>query len=72
VIAVLNAVLAFFYYLSIVWAIYVDESTEAPISLSTRHRAVMVVCTTAILAIGVFPQPLLGAASQVSKVLFGS
>jgi len=72
VIAVLNAVLAFFYYLSIVWAIYVDESTDTPISLSSRHRAVMVVCTTAILAIGVFPQPLLGAADHVSRALFGS
>lgn len=70
-IAVVNAVMAFYYYLRIVWALYVDENEAETFHASPRHTAVMVVCTAGVVVIGVLPAPLLNAASHAAAALFG-
>jgi len=70
-IAVTNAVLAFYYYLRIVWALYVDENEAEHFSASPRHAAIMIVCTAGVIVVGVFPAPLLNAASHAAETLFG-
>lgn len=70
-VAVVNAVLAFYYYLRIVWNLFVPETDREPISMLPRARIIIAACTIGIVGIGVFPGPLLTAADHVARTLFG-
>ncbi|MDZ4170154.1 MAG: NADH-quinone oxidoreductase subunit N [Coriobacteriia bacterium] len=73
IIAVVNAVIAFYYYLRIVWALYVPDAEDVDrVAISRRHAAVMVVGTAGIVILGVLPAPLMNAASAAARVLSGS
>jgi len=72
IIAVLNAVMAFYYYLRIVWKLYVEESETEHFAVSPRLSLVMTGCTLGVVAIGIFPGPLLEAATYAARALFGA
>ncbi len=69
--AVANTVMAFYYYLRIVWALYVQESDFEPLELSPRLATVAVGCCVGIVVLGVFPGPLLSVTTYVANALFG-
>ncbi len=71
IIAVVNAVMAFYYYLRIVWNLYVQEEEGEPFSVSPRMALLMVVATTGVVLVGVWPGPLLAAAHRAAEALFG-
>lgn len=68
-VAVINAVLAFAYYLRIVWTLYVSDEEHPHVSMTRRHALVMVVGTLGIVVIGLFPAPLLDAAHRAVTAL---
>lgn len=72
VLAVINAVIAFYYYLRIVWNLFVPENDLAHFALTRRHAVTMVVCTVGIIALGVLPGPLLAVADKAAAALIGS
>lgn len=71
VIAVVNAVMAFYYYLRIVWNLYVQEDEGEHFSVSPAMTGLMVVATAGVVLVGVWPAPLLNAAHAVADSLFG-
>ncbi|HSK48837.1 MAG TPA: NADH-quinone oxidoreductase subunit N [Coriobacteriia bacterium] len=70
-IAVANAVLAFYYYLRVVWALWVQESDAELLTVSPRLSLVMAGCTLGVVAVGLFPAPLLDATTRAAGALFG-
>lgn len=71
VIAVVNAVMAFYYYLRIVWNLYVNEDGGEPFSVSRTMTVLMALATAGVVFLGVWPAPLLDAAHRVAESLFG-
>ena len=71
IIALANAVIAFYYYLRVVWMLYVEESDHRHFTVSPRLATVMLGCTLGVVVLGVFPGPLLAATTHAAQVLFG-
>lgn len=61
VIAIIGAAAGFYYYFNVVRAMYWDEpqGDAVPIRVSGLTRATIVVLTTATIALGVYPRPLI-------------
>lgn len=70
-VAVANTVLAFYYYLRIVWNLFVQESDAEHVLMPVRLNVVMAGCTLGVVVVGVFPGPLLAASTYVARALFG-
>ncbi|AEP12776.1 NADH-quinone oxidoreductase subunit N [Chloracidobacterium thermophilum] len=71
VIAVLNAVVAFYYYARFLRAMFLNPPSEnladaAPLLLTPGVRAAMVVSAAAVLFFGIYPQPLIDVAEIVA------
>lgn len=71
-IGVVNSVIAMYYYLRVVWQIYVAEAPEGAKALSVHPRAsvAMSMCIAGVLAVGLFPEPLLRAAQVAAASFF--
>lgn len=65
--AALNTVVSFYYYVRFIRAMYIGdrEADPRPLSLSAPLKTALVVCTLAVLLIGVYPQPFIKAAESV-------
>ena len=62
VVGVITVACGFYYYLKVVRAMYWETSARAePVALSGLSRATMVVLMVSIIALGVYPQPILDA-----------
>jgi NADH-quinone oxidoreductase subunit N len=72
IIAVLNAVVAFYYYARFLRAMFLNPPGESPaeatpLLLTPGIRAAMVVSAVAVLFFGIYPQPLIGVAELVAQ-----
>jgi NADH-quinone oxidoreductase subunit N len=70
VVGVVNSVIALYYYLNVVWAIYVPEGDKSAVDLTPRASVAMSLCIAGVLALGVFPEPMLQAARHAASTLF--
>lgn len=70
-VGVVNSVISLYYYLRVVWQIYVAEGDIAPLAVSPRTGVVMSFCIAGVLGLGVFPEPVMRAASHAASALFG-
>ncbi len=70
--AVVNAVVAFAYYLRIVWTLYVSDEDLEHVATLPRHALLMASGTLGIVAVGLMPGPLLDAAYKAVAALFGA
>lgn len=71
-IAVANTVMAFYYYLRVVWNLFVpDEHHAEKVVLTTRQSIAVAIGVAGIIFIGVLPGALLGVADRAAGVLFG-
>lgn len=70
-IAVVNSVISLYYYLRVVWVMYVAEGETGPLTVTPGVGFAMSLCTFGILALGVFPEPMLKAAAHAAAALFG-
>lgn len=68
---IFGVVVSFYYYLGVVRAIYWSKNVPdySPIPISAPMRAALCIAVGAILALGMFPQPILDAASNAVAVL---
>jgi NADH-quinone oxidoreductase subunit N len=73
VIGVLNSAVSVYYYLRVVVTMYLrereDEETEAPLNMLPEMNWVVVLCMLLVLAVGLFPNPLLQAAKASAAAL---
>lgn len=70
-IGVVNSVVSLYYYLRVVWHIYVAEGDTSPLAVSPRAGLAMSLCVTGVVALGVFPEPMMRAAQRAAAALFG-
>lgn len=70
--AILNSLISFYYYLVIVRWMYIEAPTDPkPLRLSGLTIAVLAVLLVGILAIGLYPAPLVEAISAATKAIAG-
>ena len=67
--AIINTVVSFYYYVRFIKVMYLGDTIadDKPLSLSPALQTALVVCLVGILAIGIFPQPLI----QIVQRLMG-
>jgi NADH-quinone oxidoreductase subunit N len=70
-IGVLNSVVSLYYYLRVVWQVYVAEGPAEKITVKPRAALVLSVCTLGVLALGIFPEPVMRIAAHAASALFG-
>ena len=70
-IGVINSVISLYYYLRVVWHMYVPASDLGPVRVSWRAGLTMSVCAVGVLALGVFPEPVMQLAQRAAATLFG-
>ncbi|MFQ6103049.1 MAG: NADH-quinone oxidoreductase subunit N [Candidatus Glassbacteria bacterium] len=71
IVAILNVVVALFYYLQVVRVMYVNLPTQAhQIKVSRPMKAVLYACIVAILALGLFQGPLYDISLSATRPLF--
>ena len=70
VIGVLASVVSAFYYLRLIKVMYFDEARETFVPIPIGERAVLLASGGLVLAIGLFPGPLQGAATAAARSLF--
>lgn len=70
-VGVVNSVISLYYYLRVVWQIYVAEGDSVPLDPAPRAGVVMSLCVIGVLGLGVFPEPMLEAATRAASALFG-
>jgi NADH-quinone oxidoreductase subunit N len=62
----LNSLVAFFYYLKVIRAMYFDApSSLDPVPLSFSSRLLLMACLAAVLILGIWPQPVLSLFSSI-------
>lgn len=66
-----NSIVALYYYLRVVWVMYVPEGETDQLAVSPRASAAMSLCVAGVLALGVFPEPMMRAAERAASSLFG-
>jgi len=59
--AIINTVVSFYYYVRFIRVMYLGDrvADDKPLSLSPALQAALVVCLVGIIAIGIFPQPVI-------------
>lgn len=71
-VGVTNSVVAIYYYLRVVYVMYVRESESAePVSVDARSVVALSFSIVGVLALGVFPESAIHAASVAAASLFG-
>lgn len=72
-VGVANSVIALYYYLRVVWQMYVAPSPEDAEVLVVAPRAgiAMSLCIAGVLALGLYPEPLLRASQYAASSFFG-
>jgi NADH-quinone oxidoreductase subunit N len=65
--AVINIVVSFYYYIRFIKVMYLGDrvADDKPLSLSLSLQTALVVCLVGILAIGIFPQPLIAIVQRL-------
>ena len=70
-IAVANSVVSLYYYLRVVYVMYVQEGVTDRLSIDRRAAAAMTFCVAGVLALGIYPEPAIRAATYAAAALFG-
>ncbi len=71
-IAILNSAISLYYYARVVKAMYVDagETTEK-IKLKPSHTVAILICVVLVIAVGIFPEPILNLCADAAAAVFG-
>lgn len=70
-IGVVNSVISLYYYLRVVWQMYVAENdAAAAVAVTPNTTAAIAVCVVGVIALGIFPEPVLMAARHAASALF--
>ncbi|MFA6951661.1 MAG: NADH-quinone oxidoreductase subunit N [Candidatus Methanomethylophilaceae archaeon] len=70
-IAILNSAISLYYYARVVKAMYIEKGTATDkIKVPKAFLAAIVICVAAVIVLGVFPQIILGPASEAAAALF--
>lgn len=59
VIAILNALIGFYYYFKVIIAIYFKEGNEVVLNTPLQYKIVLAVCAVLILVLGIYPSVIL-------------
>lgn len=72
VVGVINSVIALYYYLRVVWQVYVAEVPEDAqrLVIAPRATVAMSFCVVGVIAVGLFPEPLIQAAQHAVASFF--
>lgn len=70
-IAILNSAISLYYYAKVVKAMYIDKGeSEEKLKVKKSHAVAIAICVIAVVALGVFPGPLLQLCADAAAVLF--
>jgi len=70
-IAILNSAISLYYYARVVKAMYVDKGeSEEKIKIKKSHLAAILLCVFFVIAMGVFPQPVIKLCEMAAECLF--
>ena len=70
-IAILNSAISLYYYARVVKAMYVDKGeSEEKLVIKKSHLAAILLCVFFVIAIGVFPEPVIKLCSSAAAALF--
>jgi NADH-quinone oxidoreductase subunit N len=72
--AVVNTVVSFYYYVSFIRVMYLDErmADEQPLAISPALQVALTVAVVGVIVIGVYPQPFINLAQSVVASLAGA
>jgi NADH-quinone oxidoreductase subunit N len=70
---VLNSVLSLYYYARVIKYMYVVQPSQSPQKSSEKNlfTVAIVICAIVILVFGIYPEPLIGAATEAAKAVIG-
>jgi NADH-quinone oxidoreductase subunit N len=72
-VAIAGVIISIYYYFGVIRAVYWSKETRdlSPVRVSLPMKATILVCIAGMLFIGIFPAPLLRAASQAVQIVAG-
>ena len=72
-VAILNSAISLYYYARVVKAMYVDKGeSEEKLVIKKSHLAAILLCVFFVIAIGVYPEPVIKLCSMAAASLFGA
>ena len=70
-VAILNSAISLYYYARVVKAMYVDKGeSEEKIKIKKSHFVAILLCVVFVIAIGVYPEPVIKLCSMAASSLF--
>ena len=70
-VAILNSAISLYYYARVVKAMYVDKGeSEEKLVIKKTHLVAILICVAFVIAIGVYPDPVITLCSRAAEALF--
>jgi NADH-quinone oxidoreductase subunit N len=72
-VAILNSAISLYYYARVVKAMYVDKGeSEEKLKIKKSHLAAILLCVVFVIAIGVYPEPVIKLCEMAASSLFAT
>ena len=70
-VAILNSAISLYYYARVVKAMYIDKGeTEERLSIKKTHLAAILICVVLVIAVGIYPDPVLELCEDAAEAIF--